>query len=89
MLFFLDLAARKGFRVDSYRDAAEGMLGKRADGRTAMVGITLRPEIVFSGEERPTPHELAELHHRAHELCFIANSLSFEIEVEPGEARFV
>lgn len=89
MLFFLDLASRKGFRVDSYRDVAEGTLGKRADGRVAMTGITLRPEIAFSGEARPTPEDLAELHHRAHDLCFIASSLNFEVQVKPGEARFV
>jgi organic hydroperoxide reductase OsmC/OhrA len=89
MLFFLDLAARMGFRIDSYRDAAAGMLGKRPDGRTAMVSIVLKPEIVFSGEARPGAEEIADLHHRAHALCYISNSLNFEVEVQAQEAKFV
>jgi organic hydroperoxide reductase OsmC/OhrA len=88
MLFFLDLASRQGFRVDRYIDQAQGTLDKRADGRTAMVGITLHPAITFSGEKRPTAADLDALHHRAHELCYIANSLNFEVHVEPPEPRF-
>jgi organic hydroperoxide reductase OsmC/OhrA len=89
LLTFLDLAARQGLVVDRYVDEAEGVLDKRADGRMAMVGITLRPAIVFSGPKRPPPGDLEALHHRAHELCFIANSLNFEIAVAPAEPRFV
>ncbi len=88
MLFFLDLAAHAGFRVDSYVDHVEGTMGKRPDGRVAMVAMTLHPEIVFSGEKRPTTDEIADLHHRSHELCYVANSLNFEVAVEPAEPKF-
>ena len=82
MLWFLDLAARAGFTVAAYRDAAEGTLGKNAVGKMAMTRVALRPAITFAGERRPTPDETATLHHAAHEACFIANSVTTEVIVE-------
>jgi organic hydroperoxide reductase OsmC/OhrA len=84
MLFFLDYARRAGFLVDSYEDNAEGVLDKGADGRMAMTVVTLRPKAVFSGEKRPTAGDLDQLHHKAHEACFIANSVRSEVRVEPA-----
>ena len=83
MLFFLDFARRAGFRIDSYEDAAEGILAKDAAGRMAMTVVTLRPKAAFSGEKVPTSDELGELHHKSHEACFIANSVKSEVRVEP------
>ena len=82
MLWFLDLAARAGFAVASYRDEAEGILGKTAAGKTAMTRVVLRPVIAFTGEPRPTRGDIAALHHDAHEACFIANSVTSEVVVE-------
>ncbi|MDB5668292.1 MAG: OsmC family protein [Alphaproteobacteria bacterium] len=82
MLWFLDLARRAGFDVASYRDSAEGEMGKGTDGRTMIARITLRPATAFAGRQ-PGAAELADLHHRAHEACFIANSLKADIFVEP------
>ena len=82
MLWFLDLAARAGFTVAAYRDAAEGTLGKTAAGKMAMTRVVLRPVIDFSGQRRPTPEETAALHHAAHQACFIANSVTTEVVVE-------
>ena len=82
MLFFVDFARRAGFVVDSYIDEAEGVLGKRADGRMAMTRVTLRPRIEWSGEKRPDGVAIADLHHRAHDACFIANSVTTEVVVE-------
>jgi organic hydroperoxide reductase OsmC/OhrA len=81
MLFFVDFARRGGFVVDSYTDEAEGVLEKRADGKMAMTHLTLRPRI---GWGDPTPDEaaIADLHHRAHEACFIANSVNTEVTIE-------
>ena len=83
MLWFLDLAARGGFVVDSYRDQAIGTLEKNAEGRHAMTRVVLRPEIRFGSGVRPDPEQLRELHQRAHELCYIANSVRTEVRVEP------
>ena len=82
MLWFLDLAARAGFTVAAYRDAAEGTLGKNTDGKMAMTRVVLRPVIDFTGERRPTPDEIAALHHAAHQACSIANSVTTEVVVE-------
>jgi len=82
MLWFLSLAARKGFVVDSYVDEARGEIGKNAEGKTAITRITLRPRIGFSGDKRPAAAELEALHHAAHEQCFVASSLKSEVVVE-------
>ena len=83
MLFFLWLASRQGFVVDSYRDAAVGVMGKQADGKMAMVTVSLRPEVRFAGERRPTRTELEALHHAAHEECYLARSVRTDVRCEP------
>jgi organic hydroperoxide reductase OsmC/OhrA len=80
MLFFLDFARRAGFVVDSYVDEAEGVMGE-IEGRTAVSTVILHPSVDWSGEG-PDPATLAELHHKAHEACFIANSVKTEVRVE-------
>ena len=82
MLWFLDIAARAGFLVEAYRDEAEGTLAEGAAGKQMMTRVVLRPQVSFTGERRPTPEELADLHHRAHEACFIANSVTSEVVIE-------
>ena len=81
MLFFIDFARRAGFVCDHYVDEAEGVLEKRADGKIAMTRVTLRPRVTWSGDA-PNEGALADLHHRAHEACFIANSVTTEVTVE-------
>jgi organic hydroperoxide reductase OsmC/OhrA len=82
MLTFLDLARRDGFLIDAYRDEAEGTLARIGPGKMAVTRVVLRPEIAWVGDKRPTAEQLADLHHRAHETCFIANSVTTEIVVE-------
>ena len=82
MLFFLALAAQQGFVVDSYVDDAVGVMGLNDLGKTAMLSVKLRPVISFTGEKRPTSVELDSLHHKSHDLCFIANSVTTEVVVE-------
>jgi organic hydroperoxide reductase OsmC/OhrA len=55
-------------------------------GRWWIARVTLRPRIVFSGERRPTAAELDDLHHKAHDGCFIANSVKTEVLIEPVSA---
>jgi organic hydroperoxide reductase OsmC/OhrA len=81
MLTFLDLARRAGFVVDSYEDEAIGTMERIAPQRMAITKVTLRPKIVFSGPP-PDQAKLDELHHQAHEFCFIANSVKTEVKVE-------
>ncbi|MHC4209233.1 MAG: OsmC family protein [Planctomycetota bacterium] len=82
MLTFLALAARKRFVVDRYTDHVTGYLEKNEAGKLAVTRIELRPEIVFSGEKQPSAQELSELHERAHDLCFVANSVKTAVSVE-------
>jgi organic hydroperoxide reductase OsmC/OhrA len=81
MLFFLDYAAQATFVVDSYEDTATGTMGKSDAGKDYVAHILLAPRVRFSGALQPTPEEIAELHHRAHDDCFIANSVKTNIEV--------
>ena len=81
MLFFLDFARRAGMVVASYEDEAEGVMEKGPDGRVRITKVTLRPRIVFDDE--PDAATLDDLHHKAHEACFIANSVTSEVVVEP------
>ena len=81
MLFFIDFARRAGFVVDAYVDEADGVLDKRSDGKIAMTRVTLRPRVTWGGSQ-PDEAAIAGLHHRAHEACFIANSVNTEVTVE-------
>jgi organic hydroperoxide reductase OsmC/OhrA len=83
MLSFLWVAARQGFVVERYRDEAAGVLAKNADGKQAMAEVTLRPHVTFTGGKRPSDPEHDALHHEAHGLCFIANSVTTTVRCEP------
>jgi organic hydroperoxide reductase OsmC/OhrA len=84
MLTFLDLARRAGVLIESYEDEAIGVMERIAPQRMAVTRVTLRPRIVFAGG-RPDRAKLDELHHQAHEICFIANSVKTEVTVESNE----
>jgi organic hydroperoxide reductase OsmC/OhrA len=83
MLWFLSLAAKRKYCVDHYVDSAVGTMGKNAAGKDYIAQVTLRPAVRFSGDPIPDPDQLGALHHRAHEECFIANSVLTEIRCEP------
>ncbi len=83
MLWFLSLAAERGFCVDRYADAATGVMKKNDAGRLAMTLVTLHPQVEFSGERLPSRADIEHLHHEAHEACFIANSVKTEVRCEP------
>jgi organic hydroperoxide reductase OsmC/OhrA len=83
MLWFLALAARRGYTVDRYVDRAVGVMAKNAEGRLAMTRVTLRPRAIFAGTRAPSSEELHELHEHAHLQCFIANSVKTIVECRP------
>ncbi|MEP7243000.1 MAG: OsmC family protein [Gammaproteobacteria bacterium] len=82
MLFFLSYAAAGGFVIDRYEDEAIGEMGKNARGAIAMLKVRLRPQITWVGAS-PSAEQLDKLHHRSHETCYIANSVTSEIVIEP------
>lgn len=87
MLWFLAVAAKRRFVVDSYTDAATGILAKEKSGKIVMTRVTLRPVVKFSGGAAPSSSEFASMHHEAHEECYIANSVKTEIALEPVMAK--
>ena len=80
MLSFLAICARKRLTVESYRDEAVGFL-ENDGGRWWISRVTLRPLVTFAAPQ--TGDVLADLHHKAHEACFIANSVKTAVTVEP------
>jgi organic hydroperoxide reductase OsmC/OhrA len=88
MLTFLHKAREAGFVVGSYRDEAEGVMRKNAEGKIAVTKVALRPHIVFIGNS-PDEAQLEALHHAAHEDCFIASSVKTEVVVEPANPAFL
>ena len=82
MLFFLSIAAKRQYIVDEYIDNATGIMDKDVTGLEWMTRVTLRPLIKFSGEKLPDYELLEKMHHRAHQLCFIANSVKTEVVTE-------
>ena len=84
LLTFLFLAGREGYLVEDYRDTAVGVMTPNAAGIPWVSRVTLRPVVNYGGEKQPTPAEEAELHHRAHEQCYIANSIKTEIRIVGG-----
>ena len=82
MLFFLFHAAKAGFVVDHYEDDAVGETGKNSTGAVAMLRVRLRPRVTWA-DNAPAAEQLADFHHRAHESCYIANSVTADIAIEP------
>lgn len=85
MLTFLHLARLAGFAVASYDDHAEGTMKEFAPGRHRIDRVALRPRIAWTGPA-PDAETLAKLHHDAHEQCFVANSVTTAVVVEPPAA---
>lgn len=81
MLFFLSYVSSADYVADSYEDAAEGVLEKVADGKVMMTRVTLRPVVTFSGKG-PSQAEFDAWHTRAHEECYVANSVKSEIVID-------
>ena len=84
MLSFLWVAANKGFAIDSYDDNAVGEMTE-TDGKQWISKITLDPKIEWSGDSLPTAAQIAEMHHAAHAVCYIANSIKSEVVVKSFE----
>lgn len=84
MLTFLTLAAKKRLVVETYTDQASGKLGKNEAGRMAVTQITLRPAVTFGGDKVPDADTIAAMHEKSHDYCFIANSVSCAVNIDPA-----
>jgi organic hydroperoxide reductase OsmC/OhrA len=81
LLTFLHLASKAGLDIASYDDDAVGVMTKNERGRLWVSLVVLRPRIGYGGPA-PAHETVDDLHHRAHEECFIANSVKTDIRVE-------
>lgn len=81
MLFYLHLCAEAGAVVVAYEDDASGIMAMAADGGGEFTGVVLRPRVTVADASMVTVAEAQ--HARAHELCFIARSVNFEVRHEP------
>ena len=81
MMTFLALAAKAGWPVASYHDYAEAHLGKNPKGQMSVTRIDLHPVVRFDTAFSVDDAQLAQMQHRAHRYCFIANSLADSVEI--------
>jgi len=82
MLFFLGIAGKHNFIVNSYIDNPIGIIAKDTEGKLSMTKVTLRPKVIFYSEKQPSFEQLQKMHHQSHQQCFIANSVKTEIVME-------
>jgi organic hydroperoxide reductase OsmC/OhrA len=80
MLSFLHIARVAGFAVAAYRDHAEGVMETIGPGKQALTRVALHPQIDWTGAV-PDTATLERMHHEAHEVCFIANSVKTQVTV--------
>ena len=81
MMTFLALAAKFKWPVKNYKDKAIAHLGKNSDGKMSVVKIELNPKVLFSNDFKISKDEISKMQDRSHRYCFIANSLSKEVEI--------
>jgi organic hydroperoxide reductase OsmC/OhrA len=81
MHWFLHLCAAAGVVVTGYRDRPIGSMTETVDGGGYFEEVVLRPEVQFAEPDQAVRAEA--LHERAHELCFIANSVNFPVRCKP------
>jgi organic hydroperoxide reductase OsmC/OhrA len=79
-LAYLHLCAVEGIVVVAYEDHAEGWMQETADGAGQFTRVLLRPKVTISAGDAA---KAKELHHEAHEKCFIARSVNFPVKNEP------
>jgi organic hydroperoxide reductase OsmC/OhrA len=87
MLWFLSIAAKHQFVVESYTDQAIGLLSKNEAGKLAITRVSLHPQVTFAGDNLPTAQQIEEMHEKAHQSCFLANSVKAEVVLESHSAK--
>lgn len=84
MLWVLALCAQSGIVVTGYTDHPSGTMAETADGGGHFTEVTLRPAVQLADPDPDLTGALTDIHERAHRLCFIANSVNFEVSIQPA-----
>lgn len=83
LLTFLAIASFKKYSIKSYTDECVAIVEKNENGKQAVTKVFLRPKVEFYGDSLPDSEEIEKMHHKAHNECFISNSVLTEVIVEP------
>jgi len=81
MLWYLHLATTVGIVVTAYEDRPVGVMRENPDGSGSFTEVVLHPRV--TARTGVNDVVAAELHHRAHAMCFIARSVNFPVTCEP------
>ena len=81
MLSYLYVCAMEGIVITSYTDHATGIMIEQANGSGSFKEVTLNP--IFCVADESMIEKAIELHHKAHEICYIANSVNFDVKCNP------
>ena len=79
LLTFLAMASFQKLTINRYVDHAVGHLAQNAAGKWVISRVDLYPKIEFAEGVEPTREQLEQLHRKAHQECFLANSVTCEI----------
>ncbi|MGO1521960.1 MAG: OsmC family protein [Sphingobacterium sp.] len=82
MLWYLHLCSQAGIIVKDYQDNATGIMVVGSGGGGRFQEVTLNPAVTVTDTEMVA--DAKQLHHKAHDLCFIANSINFPIYLKPS-----
>ncbi len=82
MLWFLHLCSEAGIIVLDYEDRATGTMAETPNGGGHFTDVTLKPTVTV--KEKSMILKTNELHEKAHQLCFIANSVNFPVNHKPS-----
>lgn len=81
MLSYLYVCALEGIVITEYTDNATGLMIENESGGGKFKEITLNPICIVAHENMID--KAIELHHKAHEICYIANSVNFDVKCNP------
>lgn len=81
MLWVLALCAQDGVTVTGYTDHPSGTMAQTTDGGGHFTEVVLRPTVHITDAQHA--EALTSIHERAHELCFIAKSVTFDVGCRP------
>ena len=84
MMTFLFVCSKKKYIVETYQDDSIAILAKNENNKMAVTELYLHPKVTFRGENQPSNEMIDVLHEKAHEECFIANSVLTKIIIEPN-----
>ena len=81
MLWYLHLCADAGVVVTSYTDNATGTMIETPGGGGHFTEVILHPTVIVT--HASMIEKADQLHDKAHQCCFIANSVNFNVLHEP------